>query len=185
LALDVLEWGIILAMGAGILIWGPERIPEMAKTLAQARKQLDGATKQIQGITKELQTGINGGNLNIDSISNALIGVGADAGASPTTAPDPSAQALAAATASGTTGTQKKSADQLLIEMARNLNVSTQGKTREEISQAIMEALSIKPNTTSTATPQSAEAASPAPSETQTAPPAPENPAKSDSAPSS
>ncbi len=51
----------------------------MAKTLAQAKKQFDGATKQLQGITKELQSGMNTGNLNIDTISIALLG-GAAAG---------------------------------------------------------------------------------------------------------
>jgi len=80
MALDVLEWGVILVMGAGILLWGPDKIPEMAKTLAAAKKEFDGATKQLQGITKELQTGLNTGNLSLDTISNAIIGAGTAAG---------------------------------------------------------------------------------------------------------
>ena len=150
----------------------------MAKTLAAARKQLDGATKQIQGITKELQTGLDGGNLNIDAISNALIGTAA------TTSGDSQAPAATTAVAgAAAAGTPKKSADQLLIEMARNLNVSTLGKTREEISQAIMDALAIKPNSAAPAQAPAAEKPQPAGSETAPPPAAPENQAKTDSQP--
>jgi Sec-independent protein translocase protein TatA len=171
LALDVLEWGVILVMGAGILIWGPDKIPEMAKTLAQAKKQFDGATKQLQGITKELQTGLNTGNLNIDTLSNALIGAGTEAGIPGNPSPEEIAKATAGA--SGTTGavvaptevpaTPKKSADQMLIEMARSLRIDTKGKTREEISQAIMDVVSTKPAEAAPAPAAAVEAPAPVP----------------------
>ncbi len=158
-----------MVMGAGILIWGPDKIPEMAKTLAQAKKQFDGATKQLQGITKELQTGLNTGNLNIDTISNALIGAGTEAGIPGNPSPEEIARATAGASVTGTPvietpqapATPKKSADQMLVEMARSLRIDTKGKTREEISQAIMDVVSTKPAEAATA--QAATVEAPAP----------------------
>ncbi|MGA2664479.1 MAG: twin-arginine translocase TatA/TatE family subunit [Nitrososphaerales archaeon] len=156
MALDILEWGVILVMGAGILVYGPEKIPEIAKTVAAAKKQFDGATKQLQGITKELQTGMNTGNLNIDTLSNALINVG---GGTPMPsnpspqgtakasqgAPSGVAPAAAAAAAGAPAEGSGKSADQMLVEMAKSLSIQTQGRTREEISQAIMDRVETKP----------------------------------------
>jgi Sec-independent protein translocase protein TatA len=175
LALDVLEWGVILVMGAGILIWGPDKIPEMAKTLAQAKKQFDGATKQLQGITKELQTGLNTGNLNIDTISNALIGAGTQAGIPGNPSPEEIAKATGGASGTVSADTAipqapsppKKSADQMLIDMARSLRIDTKGKTREEISQAIMDVVSTKPVGPSPAAATGVEAPAPAPVPTE------------------
>jgi Sec-independent protein translocase protein TatA len=163
MALDILEWGVILVMGAGILVYGPDKIPEMAKSLAAAKKQFDGATKQIQGITKELQTGINSGNLNMDTISNAIIGAGTTTGIPDNPTPEQIAQAQvtsgpAAVTPSGAVASAasgvapvplpppvKKSSDQMLIEMARSLRIDTKGMTKEEISKAIMDVVAVKP----------------------------------------
>jgi len=170
MALDVLEWGVILVMGASILIWGPEKIPDIAKQLARAKKEFDGATKQLQGITKELQTGINAGNLNLDTLSNAIMGAGTAAGIPGNPSPGQVAKATASSpvsvtptgaatgaaagvTTGGATsiepaslpGPSKKSADQMLIDMAKSLKISTQGMTREEISKAIMDTVENKP----------------------------------------
>ena len=164
MALDVLEWGVIFVMGAGILIYGPDKIPQMAKTLAQAKKQFDGATKQLQGITKELQTGMNSGNLNIDSLSNALLGGAASPGIPGNPTPEEIAQASAASPSpsapapgsaieptaptpvvDGPPPAPPKSADQMLIEMARSLSINTAGMTRDEVSQAIMDKVATKP----------------------------------------
>src|ERR1035438_291470 len=139
MALDVLEWGVLLAMGAGVLIWGPEKLPEMAKTLAAAKKQFDGATKQLQGITKELQTGVSSGNLNIDSLSNALLGgavaggisgnpspeeiANATAGSSIPSAPTPAGPITPSAVVTATPPGPAKTPDQMLIEMARSLRI--------------------------------------------------------------
>ena len=152
-----------MVMGAGILVYGPEKIPDMAKTLAQAKKQFDGATKQLQGITKELQTGMNSGNLNIDTLSNALLG-GAAAGGIPgnpnpaeiakatTGSPIPSATAPAGPITPSSVVTTAppgpaKSADQMLIEMARSLRIDTAGKTREEVSKSTSSFTSTTPKT--------------------------------------
>jgi mttA/Hcf106 family len=151
MALDILEWGVIAVMGVSILIWGPEKVPDIAKTLGRAKKEFDGATKQLQGITKELQTGINSGNFDMDSLSNALMGAGTATGIPGNLTPEEIARASAGSPAyigpNGVATTlppvaPKKSADQMLIEMAKSLRIETQGKTREEVSQAIMERVS-------------------------------------------
>jgi sec-independent protein translocase protein TatA len=151
MALDILEWGVIAVMGVSILIWGPEKVPDIAKTLGRAKKEFDGATKQLQGITKELQTGINSGNFDIDSLSNALLNAGGAVGGIPGNLTTEEVANASAGTAyigpNGvpTTSPQsapKKSADQMLIEMAKSLRIDTKGKTREEVSQAIMERVS-------------------------------------------
>ena len=151
MALDILEWGVIAVMGVSILIWGPEKVPEIAKTLGRAKKEFDGTTKQLQGITKELQTGINSGNFDIDSISNTLLSTAAPSVPYPGNLTPEEAAKVSAGTAYigpngvATTSPQsapKKSADQMLIEMAKSLRIDTQGKTREEVSQAIIGAFS-------------------------------------------
>src|SRR5271155_6203249 len=77
MALDPLELGVIALMGIAVFIWGPEKVPEIAKQIGAARKQLDVYTKQLNGISKELQTSMTTGNL--DNLSNVLTGVGAGA----------------------------------------------------------------------------------------------------------
>ncbi|MDA4136093.1 MAG: hypothetical protein OK449_03695 [Thaumarchaeota archaeon] len=93
MALDPLEIGVIALMGIAVFIWGPEKVPEIAKQIGTARKQLDVYTKQLNGITKELQTSMNTGN--IDNLGNVLAGVGI--GASPA-ASNPAPQGVAQAT---------------------------------------------------------------------------------------
>lgn len=72
-----------------ILIWGPQKIPELARSIGRARKEFDDASK---GLTQP---------------SSVLTS---------TPASDP------------------------LIETAQKLGISTQGKTRQEISDDIVKA---------------------------------------------
>jgi len=184
MALDPLEIGVIALMGIAVFIWGPEKVPEIAKQIGTARKQLDVYTKQLNGITKELQTSMNTGN--IDNLGNVLASVGVGATAqevAPPTAASPSNSGVSAAAATlgspmpapmllSPAGVLKnpatvllspppvvKSGDQLLLEMAKKLGIPTQGKTREDIQNEIL---------TRAAQPTEAETAPPSPS----APPA-------------
>lgn len=164
--MDPLEWGVIILMGAGILIYGPDKIPEIAKTLATVRKQVDGATKQLQGITKELQTGLNTGNLNMDTLSKALLDAGgagaATAGATagqPAGAPVSPAPTVTAESEVVAPPAPPKSSDQMLIEMARILKIDTRGKTKDEITQAITDAVSNRPPETASPATSPAEPA--------------------------
>jgi sec-independent protein translocase protein TatA len=75
-----------------IFLWGPQKIPELARALGRARKEFEAGTKEFEGA---MTTGV-------------------------------------------TTPTAPKSSDQVLIETARALGISTEGKTREQISQEII-----------------------------------------------
>jgi hypothetical protein len=142
MALDVLEWGTIAVMGIAIFIWGPEKVPEIAKTLGNARRDLESYTKQFQGITKELTTAAGTGN--IDSIMGTLTGLagstaaGAVGNAAPAGTPSPAVAEGAAPDISG---------DKLLVDMAKKLEINTQGKTREQIQTEIIARASKGPAT--------------------------------------
>jgi Sec-independent protein translocase protein TatA len=149
MALDALELGVIALMGIAVFIWGPEKVPEIAKQIATARKEIDVYTKQLQGITKELQTSMSTGNL--DNLSGVLTSVGGPMARSPPVAEIANATAAAATVAAVTApvvvppvpstsvpSSIVKSGDQLLLEMARKLGISTQGKTRDDIQNEIL-----------------------------------------------
>lgn len=89
---DPLQWIVIGVIVIVIFLWGPQKIPELARSLGVAKKEFDQASKDIQG--------------SVSGVS-----------ASP---PVP------------------KSADQVLLETARQLGIATEGKTREQISQEIV-----------------------------------------------
>lgn len=80
---------VILAVVVVILIWGPSKIPELARAVGRARKEFDDASKGI------VQPSANPSQL---------------------TASDP------------------------LLETARKLGITTQGKTRDQISDDIVRA---------------------------------------------
>jgi Sec-independent protein translocase protein TatA len=174
MALDALEIGVIALMGIAVFIWGPEKVPEIARTIGNARKQLDGYTKQLQGISKELQTSMNTGNF--DNLSNVLTGAAAGPiSAAPATATD-AAQVIAPATlqppsnpSSPLAPPEVKSGDQLLLEMAKQLRITTQGKTRDEIQAEILAKFEVPveaqvPQTAPTAPSEAPAAAPPVPS---------------------
>lgn len=134
MVLDALELGVVAVMGIAVFIWGPEKIPEIAKTLSGIKKEVDVYTKQLQGLTKELQTSMNTGNF--DNLSNVLTGVAAaPAAQGPAGAPVPAAPALALRSDAPP---PVKTGDQLLLEMAKQLGIKTAGKTRDEIQSEIL-----------------------------------------------
>jgi sec-independent protein translocase protein TatA len=89
---DPLQWIIIGIIVVVIFLWGPQKIPELAKALGRARKEFDQASKELEGA----------------------------GGSSPQASSVP------------------KSGDQVLMDTARQLGISTEGKTREQISQEIV-----------------------------------------------
>ena len=80
---------LILGVVAVILIWGPSKIPELAKSLGRARKEFDDASKGLM---------------------------------SPVSALSPSAPS-----------------PDSLVDTARRLGINTEGKTRQEISDEIVQ----------------------------------------------
>ncbi len=98
MALDPLEWIIIGVIAVVILLWGPKKIPEFARSIGLARKEFDQARKEMENPT------------------NALIQA-----AGQSSAPAPA-----------------KSADDVILETARKIGISTEGKTRQQISDEIV-----------------------------------------------
>ncbi|MBI3858793.1 MAG: twin-arginine translocase TatA/TatE family subunit [Thaumarchaeota archaeon] len=90
-ALEIIVIGVILVV---IFLWGPSKIPELARALGRAKKEFDTASKEV------------GSSLSMDS------------------GPQPAAP---------------KTGDQVLVETAREMGISTEGKTREQISREIVE----------------------------------------------
>jgi len=78
----------VIGIIAVLILWGPKKLPELAKAIGEAKKEFNRASKEL--------------------------------------------------TSSPPTET-KPSSEDLLIETARKLGISTEGKTREQISQEIVE----------------------------------------------
>jgi sec-independent protein translocase protein TatA len=100
MAIQGIEWVVIGVIIIILFLWGPEKLPKMARSLGQARREFEKASK---GLEEELN--------KASSIARPSL---AEASTPP--------------------------ADKLL-EVARSLGVSTEGKTREEIVKEIGEKL--------------------------------------------
>jgi Sec-independent protein translocase protein TatA len=154
MALDPLELGTIAAIILVFFLWGPQKIPELARVVAQARREFDNATKELQKVSTSIQDGTSPFVQPSTPVKTAVV-----AGTAAAAMPQGSQQGVMSAlpqpavpSASGKTG------DQLLIEAARKLGIQTQGKTREQIQLEII-AMAQRP------TP-----APPAPADSQTPP---------------
>lgn len=54
MALDPLELGTIAAIIVVFFLWGPQKIPELARVVGQARREFENATKEFQNVTQSL-----------------------------------------------------------------------------------------------------------------------------------
>jgi len=89
---DPLQWIIIGVIVIALFLWGPQKIPELARGLGQAKREFDKASHEVESsVTMSPQ------------------------------APSP-----------------PKTGDQVLVETARQLGISTEGKSREQLSQEIL-----------------------------------------------
>jgi sec-independent protein translocase protein TatA len=89
---DPLQWIIIGVIVVVIFLWGPQKIPELARAFGRAKHEFDQASKEFETA----------------------------ASSSPQPAPVP------------------KTGDQILLDTARQLGISTEGKTRDELSKEIV-----------------------------------------------
>lgn len=104
------EWIFVAVILLVLALWEPEKLSEIAKTLAQARREYERASKELQ---------------------EALVN------------PEEVASEEAA-----------KASDEKLIEIAHSLGIVTEGKTREEIAQAILEKAGVGLNNEEAAEPR-------------------------------
>jgi sec-independent protein translocase protein TatA len=89
--LDPLELIVVGVIIVVVFLWGPAKIPELARSLGRAKKEFDAASKEMG-----------------DTFTSAA------------NSPRP------------------KTGDELLVDTARQLGISTEGKTRDQISQEIV-----------------------------------------------
>ena len=85
------EWLIIIGILVVVFLWGPQKLPELARSIGLAKKEFEKAAKE------------------------------------------------ATTTATTATGTTSQAATDPLIVAARELGISTEGKTKEEIAKEIAE----------------------------------------------
>jgi sec-independent protein translocase protein TatA len=95
LALVGYEWLIVLGILLVVFLWGPQKLPELAKSIGLAKKEFEKAAKE-------------------------------------------------ASTPSTTGATTAQPATDPLIVAAKNLGITTEGKTKEEIAKEIADKTSTK-----------------------------------------
>jgi Sec-independent protein translocase protein TatA len=129
MALDPLELGSIAAIILVFFLWGPQKIPELARMVAQARREFDNASREFQKVSAGIQ---NGTSPFLQPSSPAQT-------PAPAAALQPSQPGTnAALSETAIPASSPKTGDQLLIEAARRLGIPTGGKTREQIQQEII-----------------------------------------------
>ena len=128
--MDPLELGSIAAIILVFFLWGPQKIPELARMVAQARREFDNASREFQKVSAGIQNGTSP-FLQPSSPARAAPGVALPQASGPDAKPPPLPQPAIPAPSA-------KTGDQLLIEAARRLGIPTGGKTREQIQQEII-----------------------------------------------
>jgi TatA/E family protein of Tat protein translocase len=98
------EWIIIGVVAIVIIMWGPAKIPEFARSLGRAKGEFAKAQKEFTDAA------------NVDSSAKPV-----SAAAPNTTVP----------------ASTIKTKDEMLLETAQKLGISTEGKTRAQISDEI------------------------------------------------
>jgi len=94
MALEAFQILLIIGVIAVLLIWGPQKIPELARSIGRARKEFEDASK---------------------GLANPI-----------------------------STSTSSSSSSDPLVDTAQKLGINTVGKTRQEISDEIVQAAKTK-----------------------------------------
>jgi len=97
------EWIIVILVIVAVILWGPQKIPELARALGKARAEFSKAAKEVEEVA----------TLQTEPVKSQ-----------PPKPPPPP---------------QGTSSEDVLIETAKKLGISTEGKTIEQISNEIVE----------------------------------------------
>jgi len=134
MVMDPLEIGIIGIMAVVLFLWGPQKIPDLARALGRAKREFDAASKEFAKAANITTTGTG-------SIVGAFLGTGAEQ--TPTLMPKQPMAPLPPMSPIVTTPIPppptNTSGDELLIDTARKLGITTQGKTREQVQKEIID----------------------------------------------
>lgn len=103
-----IEWIIVAVIILVILLWGPSKLPKLARSLGEAKREFEKAVREGEEVKEEFR---NVGKL--------------------VTSPTTSVTSKPAVSA--------PPADDKLLEVAKALGIQTEGKTRDQIAQEILE----------------------------------------------
>ena len=84
------EWIVVILIILAILLWGPAKLPELARSIGLAKREFEKSAKETESLMK-------------------------------------------------TSGSGDVSAEEALLKTAKELGIVTEGKTREQISQEIIQ----------------------------------------------
>ncbi|MDJ0269412.1 MAG: twin-arginine translocase TatA/TatE family subunit [Aigarchaeota archaeon] len=96
-----IEWIVVGVIIIVLLLWGPEKLPKIARSIGQAKREFEKASKALEEETSSV-------------VKPSIIST--------------SSGSVAAAQAG----------DDKLLEVAKSLGISTEGKTRDEIAREIV-----------------------------------------------
>jgi len=148
MAIGGVEWVVVGIIAVVMLIWGPEKIPQLARMIGRARREFEEAQKELNNPVDQLLQSVGTGaeppsttddelldkahRLGIVTKGRTREEVSAEvAKTSPT--PPPSVNPSAAA--------GQSSDDEKLFAAARQLGISIDGKTKDQVKEEIVRAV--------------------------------------------
>ncbi|HDJ66509.1 MAG TPA: twin-arginine translocase TatA/TatE family subunit [Nitrososphaeria archaeon] len=107
-----IEWIIVAAIIVILLLWGPSKLPKIARSFGEAKKEFEKAMKEAEEVKQE-------GRQFVTEAKEAAV------------------QPIKSLTTTATEEVQ--AAEDKLIEVAKALGIQTEGKTRDQIAKEIIE----------------------------------------------
>ena len=105
-----IEWIIVAVIILVLLLWGPSKLPKLARSFGEAKREFEKAVKEAEEVKEEVKS--------VGKLAT-----------SPTTSTSTTSKPAASA----------PPADDKLLEVAKALGIQTEGKTRDQIAQEIVE----------------------------------------------
>jgi TatA/E family protein of Tat protein translocase len=161
------EWLIVVVIIGAVLVFGPDKIPQIAKQVGRARAEFDKASNEARTMmdtamksidqetsaaTKSLSTAANDMKSSFESTANEMkssFDAAVSSAKAPASAPTPSGAssiplglstptpAVAEPQAPASTPMANEVDAEALLKLAHRMGIATDGKTRDEISEEI------------------------------------------------